>query len=92
MRNWERKLRQAITKHLSFPADLMLDLPKLTTVGNLHIYIENHDGLLVYKQDELVIKSQIGNIKITGSSLVIKEMLPRELLLEGKISQIMYDS
>lgn len=92
MRNWERKLRQAITKHLSFPADLMLDLPKLTTVGNLHIYIENHDGLLVYKQDELVIKSHIGNIKITGSSLVIKEMLPRELLLEGKISQIMYDS
>src|SRR5690625_5105221 len=92
MKNWQHQMRKQISNFLSFPEDIMLDLPKLTTIGNLHIYIENHHGLVSFTDSELIVKSFIGEIKITASSFNIKQMLPKELLVEEKIKEINYVS
>lgn len=90
MNNLEKRLRRRLTQYLSFPKDVMLDLPKITSIGNIHTYIENHQGIISYNEEELIINSQIGQIKLTGSSFVIREMLYKELLLEGEVSQIIF--
>ncbi|HLS36233.1 MAG TPA: sporulation protein YqfC [Bacillota bacterium] len=90
MNKWQQSIRNHFVNYLGFPKDLLLNLPKITLIGNEQIYIENHDGLISYQSHELIIQTQIGNLKITGSSLSIQELLPSELLMEGEVEEISY--
>ncbi len=83
MRNW-------LTNKLELPADVTMDLPRITMIGQLHIYIENHRGLLSFSDDELRLLLKQGQLLIKGESFVIKMIQPEELLLEGKIEQVTY--
>jgi sporulation protein YqfC len=68
----------------------MMDLPRITMVGQLHIYIENHRGLLTFTDTELRLLLKQGQLLIKGEAFVIKTILPEEILLEGKINQVLY--
>jgi sporulation protein YqfC len=59
-------------------------------VGQIHVYIENHRGLLVFTDKELRLLLKQGQLLIKGKSFVIKTILPEEILLEGKIDQVIY--
>nr|WP_245251073.1 sporulation protein YqfC [Virgibacillus litoralis] len=76
--------------HLALPTDVMLELPRITMIGQIHVYIENHKGLVVYSDTELKLKTNKGYIKISGSSFVLKMMLPEEILLEGLITEVKF--
>lgn len=75
---------------MQLPADVMMDLPRITMVGQLHIYIENHQGVLRFSNQELRLLLKQGQLLIKGSGFVLKTILPEELLLEGKIDQVMF--
>lgn len=79
-----------MTSRMELPADIMMDLPRVTMVGNLHIYIENHKGLLVFKDNELRLLLKQGQLLIKGKSFVLKTILPEEILLEGYIEEVLY--
>ena len=42
-----------LTKQVDLPVDVLMDLPRITLVGQIHIYIENHQGLLVFSDKEV---------------------------------------
>lgn len=90
MKKWFQRLQPLFAKQLSLPADLVLEVPRITVVGQLHVYIENHRGLKTYTNTELTLKSTDGIIKISGKEFVIKMMLPEEILLEGTIEDITF--
>ena len=79
-----------MTIKMELPADVMMDLPRVTMVGQLHIYIENHKGLLLFTDNELRLLLKQGQLLINGNSFVIKTILPEEILLEGKIEEVHY--
>ncbi|WP_242698295.1 sporulation protein YqfC [Bacillus sp. SD088] len=79
-----------MTSKMELPADIMMDLPRITMVGNLHIYIENHNGLLVFTDNELRLLLKQGQLLIKGKSFVLKTILPEEILLEGYIEEVLY--
>ncbi|WP_374706820.1 sporulation protein YqfC [Bacillus sp. J14TS2] len=79
-----------MTSKMELPADIMMDLPRITMVGNLHIYIENHNGLLVFTDNELRLLLKQGQLLIKGKSFVLKTILPEEILLEGNIEEVLY--
>ncbi|NEU32362.1 sporulation protein YqfC [bacterium LRH843] len=89
-----KKMRQQmvnwLTKQMQLPADVMLDLPRITMIGQLHIYIENHRGVLRFSNQELRLLLKNGQLLIKGDYFVIKTILPEELLLEGRIDQVLY--
>lgn len=87
---WHKRMRSWITKTLEMPPDVMMDLPRITMVGRLHIYIENHRGLLLFSEEEVRLMLKQGQCIIQGKNLVIKAILPEEILLEGKIDQVKY--
>lgn len=62
----------------------------ITLVGQVHIYIENHRGLLVFSDKEVRLLLKHGQLLIKGQSFVIKTILPEELLLEGIIEQVTF--
>ncbi len=85
-------IRKWMTTNLELPHDVMMDLPRITMIGQIHIYIENHRGLLSFSDKELRLLLKQGQLLIKGNAFVIKTILPEEILLEGKIDQVTYIS
>lgn len=83
-------MRRWITNKLDLPEDVMMDFPRITMVGQIHIYIENHKGLLSFSDKEIRILLSQGQLLIKGKAFVIKTILPEEILLEGKIEQVLF--
>jgi sporulation protein YqfC len=89
-KNWAGRVRNWMAEKMDLPQDVMMDLPRITMVGQIHVYIENHRGLLVFTDKELRLLLKQGQLLIKGKSFVIKTILPEEILLEGKIDQVIY--
>ncbi|MFD1358239.1 sporulation protein YqfC [Fictibacillus halophilus] len=90
------KLRQQVSKwmmqNLELPADVVMDLPRITMIGQLHIYIENHRGVKAFSNEQLKLKLKQGTLVISGREFVIKTILPEEILLEGNISSVDFEN
>jgi sporulation protein YqfC len=84
------RIRNWVTKNMELPQDVMMDLPRITMVGQIHIYIENHRGLLTFSDREIRLLLKQGQLLVKGKAFVIKTILPEEILLEGKIDQVIY--
>lgn len=84
------RIRNWMAKKMDLPQDVMMDLPRITMIGQIHIYIENHRGLLAFTDKELRLLLKQGQLLIKGKAFVIKTILPEEILLEGKIDQVIY--
>lgn len=89
-KKWGQRVRNWIHKHTDLPQDVMMDLPRITMIGQIHIYIENHRGLITFSDKELRLLLKQGQLLIKGNAFVIKTILPEEILLEGKIDQVIY--
>jgi sporulation protein YqfC len=89
-RSWSQQLKQLILKRMDLPEDVMMDLPRITMIGQIHIYIENHRGLLTFTDHEVRLMLKHGQLLIRGSGFVIKTILPEEILLEGHIDQVLF--
>ncbi|AIM15651.1 MULTISPECIES: sporulation protein YqfC [Neobacillus] len=89
-KKWGQRVRNWMAKKMDLPQDVMMDLPRITMIGQIHIYIENHRGLLAFTDKELRLLLKQGQLLVKGKSFVIKTILPEEILLEGKIDQVLY--
>ncbi|MHC0035867.1 sporulation protein YqfC [Pseudoneobacillus sp. C159] len=89
-KSFRLKVRKWMTEKMDLPQDVMMDLPRLTMIGQIHIYIENHRGLLAFSEQELRLLLKQGQLLVKGKGFVIKTILPEEILLEGKIDQVIY--
>lgn len=90
MKKLQQRIGNWLTNHLELPSDVILELPRVTTIGQLHAYIENHRGLLHFSDTEIRLKMEKGYLRITGENFVLKMMLPEEILVEGKITELTF--
>jgi sporulation protein YqfC len=82
-----RKYTIAAAKLLDFPYDVVMDVPKITITGDLTVHIENHRGIVEYMPDKIRINSKLGLIHIYGTEMMIKEIIPERILIEGNIKR-----
>lgn len=92
MRSLTRKINQITAKLLDLPQDVAMDLPRITMIGNVQLYIENHRGVLHFSSDSLTLALSTGKLEVDGTDLVIRVILPDEVMIEGKIRDIQYKS
>ncbi|MBM7554726.1 sporulation protein YqfC [Thalassobacillus pellis] len=90
MKKWQQQIRGWMANYLELPSDVMLDLPRVTTIGDFHVYIENHNGLMHFSEQEIRLKSRKGIIKLTGEGFVLKLMLSEEILVEGNVQAVQF--
>ncbi|WP_280768504.1 sporulation protein YqfC [Salipaludibacillus daqingensis] len=90
MRRFQMWIKRWMVDHMDLPEDVVMDLPRITMIGQVHIYIENHKGLIKFTNNELRLALSEGEMIISGERFVIKTILPEEILLEGYIHQISY--
>jgi sporulation protein YqfC len=89
-KKWRQQVKSWFAKTLDLPEDVMMDLPRITMIGQIHIYVENHRGLLSFSDQEVRLLLKQGQLLIKGNSFVIKTILPEEILLEGRVDQVLY--
>ncbi|AEI42656.1 sporulation protein YqfC [Paenibacillus mucilaginosus] len=90
MRSLTRRLNQFTAKLLDLPQDVVMDLPRMTMIGNMQLYIENHRGVLHFSSDLLKLALSKGRLEVYGSGLVIRAILSEEVFVEGVIQDIKY--
>lgn len=90
MNRLTNRIKKWVTEQMQLPADVMMDLPRITMIGQLHIYIENHRGVLQFSTNELRLLLKEGQLLVTGDQFVLKTILPEELLLEGRIDKVTF--
>lgn len=82
---------QALAGLLEIPQDIVLDLPRITMLGNKQLLVENHKGIIEYTASLLRIKLNRGELVIDGEKLILGNLQPELLLVEGTIIQVRYE-
>lgn len=81
-------IKENVSDALEIPKDILLDLPRITLIGNLQVSIENHKGIIEYSNEYIRVKIKDGVIKVSGMNLVIKTIITEEIIISGKIASI----
>lgn len=84
-------LKAILSDMFELPREVMLDLPRMTLIGNVQIYLENHRGVITYDEAKIRIGVNNGEIIIKGRNLEIKNLMAEELLIKGEIESLDYE-
>ncbi len=81
-------IKKGIADLLELPRDIVLDLPKITMVGNLQLYIENHKGIIEYSTGMVRVNTKTGILVVTGAELVLRTIVVEEIIIVGRIDRV----
>jgi sporulation protein YqfC len=90
MRQKNGKL-QALAGIFEIPQDIILDLPRITLLGNKQLLIENHKGIIEYDPSLVRIKMTQGELIIRGTNFTLGSLQVEQILIEGTIIELKYD-
>ena len=83
-----RSLLEKTVQALDLPADALAGLPRVELVGDREVRMENHRGILAYGDQEIHVSGGPFVIKVMGEGLELRAMTGLELLITGRIRQI----
>lgn len=84
------KIKEKLSNALELPKDIVMDVAKITLIGNNQVSIENHKGIIEYSDDVIRVNTGCGILSMEGSHLCIKTILPEEITITGEISGLNY--
>lgn len=79
---WKEKMATV----LDLPRELVLRAPRLVLIGNLHLTVENHRGVIEFGPERLVVGMGEGQVTIEGRDLVITRVGREELAVRGHVT------
>jgi sporulation protein YqfC len=82
------RLGRRLAELLEIPPDIVLDLARLTLVGNLQLVLENHRGIVEYSSNRVRLALAQGELTISGSDLVLVSLSADEIVVEGHIGKV----
>lgn len=86
------RFKEKLVDTLDFPIDIALGLPKITIIGQKEVTVENHKGIIKFENDELIINTDLGMLKILGKNLEITLVGGTTITLRGIFKAIVYES
>ncbi len=85
-----KKWRENMADFFELPKDLLFNIPRVTLIGSIQLYLENHKGIIEYSSEILRLKIRDGEIVIKGKNLIIKNFFGEEIFVEGNICSLEY--
>ena len=80
--------KERLSKAFEFPADVILDIPRITIEGNNRLIIENHGGIIEYSMERIRIRIRHGESLIQGKRLIIATILKDQIEINGEITKV----
>jgi len=81
-------LRKGVAEFFELPKEIVLDLPKITMVGDLQMIVENHRGIVEYSSERVVIAVSDGHLVLTGEELMIGFVYQEEITITGRFRRV----
>ena len=91
MKDKLEKAREIFTEKLDLPKDVILNLPKITIVGNTEIIIENHKGIILFERNIIKINTNVKVINIEGENFEILYIGDSTITISGKFKSVGYE-
>lgn len=85
------RTKETIAEKLDLPREIILNIPKITVIGDSEITIENHRGVVLFEEKEIKINSNVGLITIYGRGFEILFMGGSTLTVSGKFKSVLYE-
>ena len=86
-----RKRLEDVKANLSdlfeLPREIMLNLPKISMVGNNQLLVENHKGVIEILQ-RIRVNSTVGVIRMQGADMKLKNIAVDDIIITGEIKMI----
>jgi sporulation protein YqfC len=83
-----KKVREKFAEITNLPKEIILNIPKITIVGNRDMIIENYKGIVEYESGRIKLNTGAGIIEITGKELVISEITSEDAIISGSINSL----
>ena len=84
----DKKIEGFLADVFELPRDIVQDLSRLTLIGRRQLCLENHKGILEYGEGRIKVQTGSGVLVIRGANLVIRNLYPAEMLVEGDIESL----
>ncbi|MBP2645735.1 MAG: sporulation protein YqfC [Firmicutes bacterium] len=91
MKSHRRGKMERIAALLEIPDDIVLDLPRITMLGNKQLLVENHKGIIEYTASLVRIRLNQGELIIAGENLTLGNLQTEQILFEGIVAEIKYE-
>lgn len=85
------KTREILAEKLDLPKDVILNLPKITIIGNNEITIENHKGIILFERTIIKINTKVKIVNIEGEDFEILYIGDSTITISGKFKLISYE-
>lgn len=82
------RFKSNLSEQLELPKDIVMDLPKITCIGNTEINIENFKNVIEYTTEVLRLKTKDCTLKIEGVDMKIQSITEEEIMITGTISSV----
>lgn len=70
------------------PGDVVAGLPRIELIGTEELRMENHRGILSYREEEVVVSGGSVMVRVQGTQLELKAMSANSLLITGQIQTV----
>ncbi|WP_035571101.1 sporulation protein YqfC [Halonatronum saccharophilum] len=77
-----------VSQFFDLPEDVVLNLPKISMVGNLNLIVENHRGIIKYTPELVKIRVYSGQVIIEGEGLIIESMEEEVISIKGEVIEV----
>jgi len=77
-------------EQLDIPTDTGGGIVHIELCGNREVFVENHKGILELGENEVLLNSGKGRVRITGQNLAVLAMNRDEIRLAGKIESVSF--
>ena len=77
-----------ISSVFELPGDVVMNLPRVTMIGNVEMLVENHRGLVRYDPLSITIGAGDYQMVVEGDGLVIETVDTEGISIRGTIARI----
>ena len=88
----KKGIRERIAEMTEIPKDFMMNMPRVTILGNREIYVDNYKGLLEYSGELIRLLTTNKIISINGDGLLITRIVEEAIFIGGNIISVEFSS
>lgn len=85
------RTREILSEKFDLPKDIIMNLPKITIIGDSEITIENHKGIILFERSIIKINTKAKIINIEGENFEILYIGESTITISGKFKSISYE-
>ncbi len=83
-----KKIQKHAGEILEFPSDVLDNGPRITIMGRNEIIIEYFEEVVLFSDEEIVLKTPVGRLVIRGNGFVLTTVLQTEIHIKGNLGQL----